>query len=380
MRPFPLLLLSGLVLGVVSAQDNESLLRQEKLKLLKEPLEKAWKEYTRFAFRQARKEGDPEEPIEKAWKEYTRVADTIIPKMLDLVREDPRSPAAFDVLTWIALEPRNLSLAHGKQAVELLRHHTQNPDIAKTCAQVGDLWREYEFQPVWDLLKTVADKNPDRAARGNALLGLARLHNHKAEYLHFHEKGDPAPLRAEAERLFARIESEFGDCPNLRTGEGTLAQPAKAELYELRHLSIGKVAPEMNGEALDGKPLKLSAFRGKVVVVTFWGTWCGPCMRMIVEEKKWAERYKDRPFALVGVNTDLTREKGTAGVEKEKISWPSFWDGHGGPIADTWNVHAFPTAYLLDDLGVIRWKDNGHSERFDRVLEQVLAEAEKRSK
>src|SRR2546430_15416373 len=75
---------------------------------------------------------------------------------------------------------------------------------------------------------------------------------------------------AEAEKLFEQVIEKFGDIQNYR---GTLADAARGQLFEMRNLAIGKVAPEIEGEDVDGKSFKLSDYRGKVVVIDFWGDW-----------------------------------------------------------------------------------------------------------
>ena len=66
----------------------------------------------------------------------------------------------------------------------------------------------------------------------------------------------------------------------------TLADVARAKLDELENLQAGKPAPAIDGTGMDGKPLKLSDYRGKVVVLVFWGTWCGPCMQQVPHERE----------------------------------------------------------------------------------------------
>src|SRR5438105_9037394 len=65
----------------------------------------------------------------------------------------------------------------------------------------------------------------------------------------------------------------------------------------------GEPAPEIKGEDMDGKPLKLSDYRGKVVLLDFWGFWCAYCLRYIPHEKDLVRQYEGRPFVLLGVNT-----------------------------------------------------------------------------
>ena len=144
----------------------------------------------------------------------------------------------------------------------------------------------------------------------------------------------------------------------MESGGTKLAERAKAELFELDRLGVGRIAPQIEGEDLDGRKMKLDDYRGKVVVLVFWGTWCGPCMRMVPDERKLVERMGGKPFALIGINSDNNKARVKAAVEKEGITWASFRDGTApGPIAKAWNVQSWPTVYVLDPQGVIRYRN-----------------------
>jgi hypothetical protein len=78
-------------------------------------------------------------------------------------------------------------------------------------------------------------------------------------------------LREEAEKMFARVKEEYADLPG--AGGKTLGEMAEPELFEIRFLSIGKEAPDIEAEDIDGEPFRLSDYRGKVVMLDFWGHW-----------------------------------------------------------------------------------------------------------
>jgi hypothetical protein len=81
-------------------------------------------------------------------------------------------------------------------------------------------------------------------------------------------------------------------------------------------------------------------------------------MALVPAERKLVAQMAGKAFALVGVDADTDRPKVRALMEKEKMSWPSFFDGEvPGPIASAWNVHSWPTIYVLDGRGVIRHRD-----------------------
>jgi peroxiredoxin len=100
---------------------------------------------------------------------------------------------------------------------------------------------------------------------------------------------------------------------------------------------------------------------------------------MYPHERSLVEKLKDKPFALIGVNSDTDKKKLKERMEKEKITWRSFWngpEGTGGPISKKWNVHGWPTIYVLDHKGVIRYK-NVRDEKMEKAVEELLKEAEK---
>ena len=101
---------------------------------------------------------------------------------------------------------------------------------------------------------------------------------------------------------------------------------------------------------------------------------------MIPHERSLVDELKDKPFAIVGVNTD-GKDDYVEGLKSESVTWRSFDDGHGGPICRDWNIHSFPSIFVLDHEGVIRQMDLRGDELANAVRELVAkAEAAKASK
>jgi hypothetical protein len=96
---------------------------------------------------------------------------------------------------------------------------------------------------------------------------------------------------------------------------------------------------------------------------------------MYPHERSLVKRLENEPFALIGVNSDPDREALKVVLEKENITWRSFWNGGstGGPISTRWQVKGWPTIYILDHHGVIRFK-NARGEAMDQAVDQLLAE------
>jgi peroxiredoxin len=99
---------------------------------------------------------------------------------------------------------------------------------------------------------------------------------------------------------------------------------------------------------------------------------------MIPHERSLVQRYQQRPFALLGVNTDPSPEALRKFEEKERLNWRSWWDGPGGPISTQWKVQGFPTLFLIDHRGVVRyeWLGAPRDAELDRHIEDLVREAE----
>ncbi len=96
---------------------------------------------------------------------------------------------------------------------------------------------------------------------------------------------------------------------------------------------------------------------------------------MYPHERSLVKKYADKPFAIVGVNSDEDLTDLRKVVKKKNLSWPSFFDGGliGGPIATRWGVRGWPTVYVLDGKGVIRYR-NARGKKLDEAIEALMAE------
>ncbi|MFN3346289.1 MAG: TlpA family protein disulfide reductase [Candidatus Bipolaricaulaceae bacterium] len=138
----------------------------------------------------------------------------------------------------------------------------------------------------------------------------------------------------------------------------------------------GAPAPDFSfRNFLDGRALSLSSFRGKVVLLDFWATWCPPCMASLPSVRALYEEFHPQGFEIVGVSLDESEEDLRRVLTTYHITWPnaffgSRWDN---PVANLYRVYQIPTTYLLDKRGVIRFRDV-HGQELRAAVQALLVE------
>jgi thiol-disulfide isomerase/thioredoxin len=198
------------------------------------------------------------------------------------------------------------------------------------------------------------------------------------------EKGGTESVKAAA--CSALLESLEGQLVNASGDEAEKVKKEMAELrkigvekFNMKDLFIGAKLPDLKSQDLDGKEVKLSDYQGKVVVLDVWATWCPPCRAMIPHERKLVERLKDKPFKLISISFDDKKETLTNFLEKEPMPWVHWWNGRGGELGQQLNIRFFPTIFVLDGKGVIRYK-GVRGEAMDKAVDTLLAEMESEKK
>lgn len=155
---------------------------------------------------------------------------------------------------------------------------------------------------------------------------------------------------------------------------------ARDELKGLvKDLFLGAAMPELKSKNLEDKDVKLSDLKGKVVVLDIWATWCPPCRAMIPHEREMVKKFKGKPFVLVSISADAKKETVTGFLEKNEMPWTHWWNGAKGGILSELNVRYYPTIYILDTKGVIRFKDV-RDKAMEKAVETLLKEVEDKTK
>lgn len=123
--------------------------------------------------------------------------------------------------------------------------------------------------------------------------------------------------------------------------------------------AVGTEFPTFKETATDGTTVDLAAYRGKIVLVDFWATWCGPCVDELPNVMAAYEKYHDKGFEVIGISLDKDGDKLAAFTKEKKMAWPQVFDGKGwqSKLAQAYNIRGIPATFLLDREGKIAAKD-----------------------
>ena len=175
-------------------------------------------------------------------------------------------------------------------------------------------------------------------------------------YLQVFENNDKAG------ELMKQLKDGYGDTKYGKSAAkivDKIAQRGAAEKNQSA-LAPGNIFPDFAEKDLDGKPLSVGALKGKVVLVDFWATWCGPCRAELPNVIEAYKKYHAQGFEIIGVSLDSDREKLDAFLKKtEGMTWAQYFDGEGwsNKLAVKYGVQGIPFAVLVGADGKIIAKD-----------------------
>lgn len=266
--------------------------------------------------------------------------DKLAPTILGILKSPPNDATAVKALSWLV--SRCTNLPQGQEAMQLLKDKYA---ASSGLLELLDFLAHAQPSVAEPLLRAIREKNPNTEEKAAATYGLGMI-------LFAAGDGDPqaAGKLAEATQYFQEMVTTYKDV----VARGfKLSDQAAAMLFELENLQNGRPAPEIEGKDSTGTPFKLSDYRGKAVVVIFWGSWCHACHATMDGVKAAVAKQGDKAV-LLGVNTDpLETFKQLPG-----ITWRNWCDEFNrGPISAMWNIRHWPTIYVIDAKGIIHAKD-----------------------
>ena len=148
---------------------------------------------------------------------------------------------------------------------------------------------------------------------------------------------------------------------------------AAIPIVRSQHLALKLKPVDLSFTATDGSQVDLASLRGKVVLVDFWATWCGPCMREAPDVVSTYNELHDKGFEVVGISLDIDQSRLDAVTKEKGMVWPQYFDGKGwsNEIASRYGIHSIPTMWLLDKSG--RLADTDGRDGLQEKVEKLLA-------
>ena len=243
----------------------------------------------------------------------------------------------------------------------LLNHVTSPEDKAEIHAMAGDVclteggYRIFEkpFQDADGEFQAALQLQPDRSdCLYNDGIALSHLHQYDKARDRFQQYVKAASPSAN-QVLYTRAKL-FASQP---------------ELARIR------VAPDFHVTALDGKPISMGSLTGKVVLIDFWATWCGPCKQALPHLKEIAKKFEGQPLVVISISLDQDETAWKSFVAQNGMTWAQYRDGSfDGPIATAFAVKAIPTTFTIDAQGFLQDQQVGDGE-IEAKLKKLIDKA-----
>jgi RNA polymerase sigma factor (sigma-70 family) len=299
-------------------------------------------------------------------------------RLLALGRSDDE-PTAVEALSlavtgWV-------QLPHADQAFDLLlERFADSPRLAEFARKHHAISYPGKYRRLERLLGVATDPT----ARGISLLDLGlEMEPGRAPTEMPDGRAAEEKRKARAAALYRRVIADYPDVVGGPLGNGChlgkLGRLAQAYLLRLEpKCRDGMPAPPTAGKDLDGKPMALTDFKGQIVVLDFWGSWCTPCRAALPALKDLAVKYADRGVIVLGVASENAADDAMKAATAEKLPWRNWFDrreeNDDSPIVTAWGITTFPTVAVLDREGNIRFlKGGANAEEVANILDALLA-------
>ena len=167
--------------------------------------------------------------------------------------------------------------------------------------------------------------------------------------------------------------SHFTDCVNC-VSQRDPARVRAQHFAENPSLSLQKMAPAFEVTALDGSKFNLDNMGGRVVLIDFWATWCGPCNEELPQVKQIAKDFAGQPLVIISVSWDADAEKWKSFINKNEMTWVQYRDADHA-LSKLFSVESIPHYFTIDSDGVLTAEMLGSGHDVESKLKKLIARA-----
>ena len=139
-------------------------------------------------------------------------------------------------------------------------------------------------------------------------------------------------------------------------------------------LSLAKMAPAFTVTALDGSRFTLDEMGGRIVLIDFWATWCGPCKEELPHMKKIAQEFANEPLVIISVSWDSDDAKWKDFIQKNGMTWAQYRDADHS-LSNAFGINAIPHYFTIDTDGVLTAEMLGEGSNVEGKLKKLIAKA-----
>ena len=147
----------------------------------------------------------------------------------------------------------------------------------------------------------------------------------------------------------------YADAINGNFKDNPVVQRFIKQMAEIKPISVGHKAPDFTVGGIDGKPVKLSDYKGKYVMLDFWASWCAPCRQENPNVVKQYSIYKPLGLNILGISLDIDKTLWKQAVDHDKLTWNHASDlkNFEGPVERLYHIEAIPANFIIDPQGII---------------------------
>ena len=305
-------------------------------------------------------------------------AQPAVEAALEIARTNPTDDLGFLALSFAFYEHRSLEdrkrQEYGDEVYELLETHYVN-DLRLDRLLLSLI--RFGGQHGVDLVDEVVARSEHRVLRARGAFWSAMERLMEVDDLDS-PPDERARVGAEVTSMAQLVADEYSDVEVFRGEPGGVA--IEPVLYALENVTVGAMLPEAAAERVGGGQESLSMYRGSVLLLDFWATWCAPCIASLPDVERLQALLKDRDFQVITISIDENVELVEAFMaDRMDLPYVNWFVGEQSDLYDDWAIQGVPTYIAVDRDGAVLGRSHDVESLYDVILEATEADAEARA-